>query len=660
MITKTLNLDDAYTKLFDEIRQKSSGAIDINNVEGFFGNIIEISALEDGKGKKYLRLPLDEPMFEIDANTRKITVPNDFKSNGLSVQGDHLAETVYFVIDRYFDYMDLNNTSVTINWKMGSESGKTKKFTMSTDVIPGCIVFGWPIDNVLTQKSGTLTFAVEFSRKTNGDEGDTLYDFNTLPATVNIKDGLVVGDITPVALDNDILAALANSKFGEGDAAVGDVSWTSGEGHGLVQNLASGNEFRAAPFVNEINLDTTIVAGNPSSIPVPLYAQGYVDNVSEVIYISQDGTPNIETVFLKPERELIPAEGEVDANIKYFLEDGSPAEDTEDNLFVSAPLSENMKYYVIAGNSNPPAYNLASEEQIAAWGTTDEVELFVKLAKISAFKAGSYAVKAQGQKWDSKHVKKIGAGTTATSDAVSVPAVKAPSEITIDKSNPPINENDQNYSFDEVESANYVYLGGEGTTLTAKAVIDNEDIGALQFVWQKKDGENFSNIESEEPGYSLINEDTLNIEEEGTYKVLVKNFKNGEYVEATESKEITASPLAGKITSAVLQKKEKNSDFVIAENTANYNSTEGNVAGKVILKISDVVIDGQEGNLVYKWYKKNIVNGEAVYTLMWDKGPEYTITSGEGFFLPTVENVYNGSIYTYNLSEIFVNDESND
>jgi len=109
-----------------------------------------------------------------------------------------------------------------------------------------------------------------------------------------------------------------------------------------------------------------------------------------------------------------------------------------------------------------------------------------------------------------------------------------------------------------------------------------------------------------------------------------------------------------------LQKKEKNSDFVIAENTANYNSTEGNVAGKVILKISDVVIDGQEGNLVYKWYKKNIVNGEAVYTLMWDKGPEYTITSGEGFFLPTVENVYNGSIYTYNLSEIFVNDESND
>ena len=97
MITKTLNLDSAYAELFDEIREKSNGAINIDNVEGFFGNILEISALD----KKYLRLPLDEPLFAIDANSRKITVPDAFKSNGLSVQGDHLAETVYFVIDRY-------------------------------------------------------------------------------------------------------------------------------------------------------------------------------------------------------------------------------------------------------------------------------------------------------------------------------------------------------------------------------------------------------------------------------------------------------------------------------------------------------------------------------------------------------------------------------
>ena len=115
MITKTTNLDSSYQSLFDEIRAKSDGAIDINNIEGFFGNIQAIAQLD----KKFLRLPLEEPMFEINANTRKITVPEDFRVNGLSVQGDHLAEIVFFSIDRYFDYTDLSLTDITINWKMG-------------------------------------------------------------------------------------------------------------------------------------------------------------------------------------------------------------------------------------------------------------------------------------------------------------------------------------------------------------------------------------------------------------------------------------------------------------------------------------------------------------------------------------------------------------
>ena len=81
MITKTTSLDNSYNSLFDEIREKSNGNIDINNIEGFFGNIENIAQLD----KKFLRLPLDEPMFKIDANTRNIAVPNEFKSNGLSV-----------------------------------------------------------------------------------------------------------------------------------------------------------------------------------------------------------------------------------------------------------------------------------------------------------------------------------------------------------------------------------------------------------------------------------------------------------------------------------------------------------------------------------------------------------------------------------------------
>ena len=150
MITKTINLDSSYDSLFAEIKEKSQGQIDINNIESFFGNIEEIAAVD----KKFLRLPLDEPMFEINANTRKIEIPAEFKSNGLSVQGDHLAETVFFSIDRYFDYTDLSDTDILINWKMGSETGKTRYFILSKDIIPGSLVFGWPISKIVTEKSG--------------------------------------------------------------------------------------------------------------------------------------------------------------------------------------------------------------------------------------------------------------------------------------------------------------------------------------------------------------------------------------------------------------------------------------------------------------------------------------------------------------------------
>lgn len=121
MITKTTNLDSQYMDLFEEIKEKSQGTITVENLEQFFGSIQEIAALDS----KYLRLPLDEPMFEIDANSRKINVDaTPFKANGLSVQGDHLAETVFFKIDRYYDTMDLMNTDIYVNWKMGSASGR--------------------------------------------------------------------------------------------------------------------------------------------------------------------------------------------------------------------------------------------------------------------------------------------------------------------------------------------------------------------------------------------------------------------------------------------------------------------------------------------------------------------------------------------------------
>jgi hypothetical protein len=48
-------------------------------------------------------------VYDIDLKTRTITPPSL-----LSVSKDHKAETIYFSIDRYHDYMDLSNTTCVI------------------------------------------------------------------------------------------------------------------------------------------------------------------------------------------------------------------------------------------------------------------------------------------------------------------------------------------------------------------------------------------------------------------------------------------------------------------------------------------------------------------------------------------------------------------
>ena len=662
MITKTLNLDSAYAELFDEIREKSNGAIDINNVEGFFGNIIEISALD----KKYLRLPLDEPLFAIDANSRKITVPDEFKSNGLSVQGDHLAETVYFVIDRYFDYMDLSNTEVTINWKMGTESGKTDRFTMSADVIPGSIVFGWPVSNIVTQKSGALTFAVEFCRKDG--QGNVLYDFNTLSASINIKEGLIIGDVEVVNLDNDILAALANSQFGEGDAAVGPIVWLTGDGHGLVVGFGPEGSVQLQPYAAEINLNTGVTEGIPYSIAANLYAQGFVDNGTEVKYMDSVGN-NLTPVMAAVSKPLVKVEdmSNLDPD-KIYLDSNGPGgsrvdpEDLADaeELWTKAPLDEGLIYYVKLGEN---AYDVASEEQVNAWNTDDEVALYIKLAKIQATEAGTYIIKAQGQKFDNEG-RKIGAGMTESTDIVVVPPVQAPSEIVIEKSAPPtIEEEAENYSFDAAISENVVFIGEEDAgSLTANAVLDT--VGALQYVWQKKVGNetNFSNVAEGDVDYiaydrnhTVLNS-ALSITEEGEYKVLVKHFLNGEYSSQVSSEVFKASKLAGKITSAVAQYHRGSDAFANVTENVRYDSSSASMSQRTVtLGIKNVEIEGQQGELSYEWFKQEGIDNDSNLVLV-SSAEEFVISSGDGNFIPVVKNNYNGSIYTYILPSVSVDD----
>lgn len=147
----------------------------------------------------FLRLPLDEDVLEIDADTRMISIPSGFSRYGIGVQGDAVAEIVYFTIDRFFDSMDLasEDMQIAIQWEVKDEfKQSTKGFSRNfgKEIInvvdkngnqKSKIIFGWPIDDKLTKNAGIVKFAVRFYKLDSENKFE--YSFTTLPYEVNVN-----------------------------------------------------------------------------------------------------------------------------------------------------------------------------------------------------------------------------------------------------------------------------------------------------------------------------------------------------------------------------------------------------------------------------------------------------------------------------------------
>ena len=185
-----------YNALFD----KASEALNLSDNDKILGLNDYFSYIEQLKqiDYHYAVLPLDEDVFEIDANTRAIAIPKAFQTNGISVQGDEISEIVYFKINRYFDNMDLNDCDIYIQWENAAdangvhESGVSKEWIRDIESEPEYLIFGWPISSEITKRAGSIKFAVRFFKFNNPNNlSDGLaYSFSTLTSNVAIKPAL--------------------------------------------------------------------------------------------------------------------------------------------------------------------------------------------------------------------------------------------------------------------------------------------------------------------------------------------------------------------------------------------------------------------------------------------------------------------------------------
>ena len=200
----------------------------ITTIEKYFSYLPELIKLGDATsndeykvlhslGRRYTILPIDEDLFDIDANARVINVPGSFVRNGIAVQGDELSEVLYFRIDRFFDAADLDQTDIYIQWtRPDGESGVSKPWVVDIESEPNKIIFGWALSSSITKLTGTLRFAVRFFKWASDETGKLSYSWATQTQTATIKSTLdfTLGSsdyLAELNTDNTIIGRIQNS-----------------------------------------------------------------------------------------------------------------------------------------------------------------------------------------------------------------------------------------------------------------------------------------------------------------------------------------------------------------------------------------------------------------------------------------------------------------
>lgn len=178
------SVESDYYMLLNELIDEK---VIISSLNSYFSNIVELWVCDE----KYLALPIDEDIFEINANSRAINIPASFKKNGVGVEGDDTAETIYFIIDRYFDNTDLaaEDVDIIIQYQpVGGADALTSELIRDYETARNKLIFGWVIDKSVTQKPGTVKFSIRFVKKDAA--GNIIYNLGTLASQITINKGL--------------------------------------------------------------------------------------------------------------------------------------------------------------------------------------------------------------------------------------------------------------------------------------------------------------------------------------------------------------------------------------------------------------------------------------------------------------------------------------
>lgn len=182
------------------------GDEDIYNTEEFK---VFLQRIEANYFPTLYEFSINEPRLEIDLDNRAILIEKYYEAlegrDFLAVEKDHRSQTIYFVVDRYFEDVDLLNCTCIISYINAGNHARIYPVTVKHLLTEKKadqgeterIVLAWCLSNEVTMFPGTIKFSIMFYRMAyetdisgNVFNCELLYALHTQPAESQILAGL--------------------------------------------------------------------------------------------------------------------------------------------------------------------------------------------------------------------------------------------------------------------------------------------------------------------------------------------------------------------------------------------------------------------------------------------------------------------------------------
>jgi hypothetical protein len=127
----------------------------ITTTQEYFANL---DILQNVNLPSYALLSENNQPYEINLSTREVNAPKF-----LSVSKDARSETIYFIVDRYADYVDLSTTCCVIYYNNANVNRGTRIYAVPYyDVYQqkNKIIFPWILDSTVSELAGQVEFSI--------------------------------------------------------------------------------------------------------------------------------------------------------------------------------------------------------------------------------------------------------------------------------------------------------------------------------------------------------------------------------------------------------------------------------------------------------------------------------------------------------------------